>query len=195
MKLRYAMLALAALSAGPAFAAGPREEHGIAFTRSRARTITAVVEAIDQTTREVTLRGPKGNRLTFQASERVKNLPQVKVGDLVTVDYYESLEIYVSKPDGAASESYTTSASAKPGEKPAGYSESHNVTVATVKKIAKNKTSVTLKEMDGSTIVVLVKNEDNLEGVEVGDQVTIVTSEELAVSVKKAPAKRKSPAK
>ncbi len=195
MKLKYAMLALLALSAEPAFAAGQvREEHGIAFQRSRARTITATVEAIDQATREVTLKGPKGS-LTFRASERVKNLAQVKVGDLVTVDYYESVEIYVAKPDGAASGSYTSVSTAKPGEKPGGYAEAYVTTVATVTKIAKDRKSVTLKGSDGTTTVFPVKNEENLEGVEVGDQVTMVTSQELAVDVRKAPAKRKSPAK
>ena len=41
----------------------------------------ATVEAIDQSTRMVTLKGSKGNSVTFKASDEVKNLAQVKVGD------------------------------------------------------------------------------------------------------------------
>src|SRR6218665_2442720 len=44
-------------------------------------TITAAVEAIDQTTREVTLKGPLGNSVTFTASPQIERLNEVKVGD------------------------------------------------------------------------------------------------------------------
>jgi hypothetical protein len=43
----------------------------------------ATVTAIDQSTRMVTLKGPKGDSVTFKASEEVRNLAQVKVGDEV----------------------------------------------------------------------------------------------------------------
>ena len=64
--------------------------------------ITATVVAIDQATRSVTLKGPQGNELSFKADEAVKNLPQVKVGDEVSVSYYESLVMRVLKPEEAA---------------------------------------------------------------------------------------------
>src|SRR5512135_1538941 len=46
-------------------------------------SVTATVEAIDQKTREVTLKGPKGNTITFTAGPEVKNLAQVQKGDQV----------------------------------------------------------------------------------------------------------------
>ena len=54
-------------------------------------TVTAKVEAIDQAKREVTLKGPLGNVVTFAVDERVKRLNEVHVGDEVTADYYVSL--------------------------------------------------------------------------------------------------------
>ncbi len=54
-------------------------------------SVTAKVEAIDQAKREVTLKGPLGNVVTFVVDERVKRLNEVKVGDEVTADYYVSL--------------------------------------------------------------------------------------------------------
>ena len=65
-------------------------------------TVTATVEAIDQKTRMVTLRGPDGKLTTVHAGDQVKNLAQVKKGDQVVVTYYESLAYEVHKPGGQA---------------------------------------------------------------------------------------------
>lgn len=54
-------------------------------------TVTATVQAIDQAKREVKLKGPLGNVVSFVVDERVKRLNEVKVGDEVTADYYISL--------------------------------------------------------------------------------------------------------
>src|SRR3982750_16616 len=54
-------------------------------------TVTATVQSVDVSNRLVTLKGPDGQVVTVHADERVKNLPQVKKGDQVTVTYYESI--------------------------------------------------------------------------------------------------------
>ena len=61
-------------------------------------SITASVEAINHTNREVTLKGPLGNGVTFTADQRVKRLNEVKVGDLVRADYYVSFAAELRKP-------------------------------------------------------------------------------------------------
>ena len=83
---------------------------------------TATVVAVDQSTRMVTLKGPKGNSVTFKASDEVRNLAQVKVGDEVRFGYYESLDVRVLKEGEAFPASGESSAMvrAKPGEKPGG---------------------------------------------------------------------------
>src|SRR5262245_53725351 len=53
-------------------------------------TVTASVESIDLEKREVTLKGPLGNSVTFTVDQRVKRLNEVKVGDLIQADYYVS---------------------------------------------------------------------------------------------------------
>ncbi len=65
---------------------------------TRTVNISATVEALDVATRSVTLRGPKGNRVTLTVGDRVKNLDNVKVGDLVTAGYTESIDIAVTTP-------------------------------------------------------------------------------------------------
>ncbi len=65
---------------------------------TRSVDVSATVEALDLASRMVTLRGPKGNLVTLKVGEHVKNLDEVKVGDLVTAGYTESIDIAVTKP-------------------------------------------------------------------------------------------------
>src|SRR5215510_4143340 len=83
---------------------------------------TARVKAIDLPTRYVTLERADGSEVTLYADDNVRNLPQVKVGDEVTVSSYESLAYEVKKP-GTTTPGATVAEEvgrAKLGEKPAG---------------------------------------------------------------------------
>ncbi|HET6981162.1 MAG TPA: hypothetical protein VFI53_03430, partial [Myxococcaceae bacterium] len=90
------------------------------YTDSRTVTATAVVQAIDLNTREVTLRGEDGRVFTFVAGDQVKNLAQVRVGDTVKATYTESIAIEVKRVDGGTPDLSVaaTGGSAAPGEKP-----------------------------------------------------------------------------
>ena len=59
---------------------------------------TATVEAIDQATRMVRLRGADGRLWVVQAGPSVRNIGQVKPGDLVKVRYTEAIAAEVVKP-------------------------------------------------------------------------------------------------
>src|SRR5262245_39980124 len=91
-------------------------------TESQTVTATAVVQAIDLSTRGVTLKGEDGNVFTFVAGDQVKNLPQVRVGDTVKATYTESVALEVRRVEGGTPELSVaaTGGSAAPGEKPAG---------------------------------------------------------------------------
>ena len=65
--------------------AAPAEQPKV--VKERAAVMTATVTAIDLKTRMVTLKGPKGEERTIKVGEEAVNLPQVKVGDLVTVKF------------------------------------------------------------------------------------------------------------
>jgi Cu/Ag efflux protein CusF len=153
-------------------------------------TRTATVQAIDLPKRVVTLKGEKGNVFDLKVGEEAKNLPQVKVGDLVTVKYYESLAFEVTKPGQAVGVGATTGvASAKPGEKPAAVAAGQVTITATVEAIDAKKNYVTLKDPEGKTKEIKVKDPKNLVNVKVGDQVAITYTEALGIEVK--PAKKK----
>jgi hypothetical protein len=109
----------AMLSACAAPAQPPRPEPTAV---SREAQFVAVVESVDQSTREVVLRGPEGNLATVTAGPEVRNLAQVRRGDRVHVTYGAALAVEMAPPGGGGppAEVATGMARAEPGERPAG---------------------------------------------------------------------------
>src|ERR1700712_5032166 len=60
----------------------------------------AVVESVDQKTREVRLRAASGRELAVVAGPEVRNLPQLRAGALVRLPYYEGVVARMAEPDG-----------------------------------------------------------------------------------------------
>jgi hypothetical protein len=81
----------------------------------------AVVEKVDQNTREVRLRTMDGKELTVLAGPEVRNLAQVSAGDTVRLSYYERVVARMAEPGagGPATTSVVTSR-APEGGTPAG---------------------------------------------------------------------------
>ena len=154
-------------------------------------TASATVEAINQKTRMVTLKGADGKSTTIQVDDSVQNLAQVKKGDRVVATYYESLAYNVMR-EGDAKRGVTVAGaagSAEPGEMPAGVGARAITVTAKIKAIDKKHETVTLKGPRGNLKTVKVKNPANLDKVKVGDMVQITYTEALAISVEEAPKK------
>lgn len=152
--------------------------------------ITATVAKIDHATREVTLKAEDGQEYSFVASEDVKNLPQVQVGDVVTVDYAEAFVYEVNK-GGVAADGGTVVAgkAADLGEKPAGIVARETQVTVLITAIDPKVPSVTFKGPAGNTRTIKVMHPERLEGVSVGDTVDITYTEALAIKVESAPKK------
>jgi hypothetical protein len=159
---------------------------------SRLVATTATVEAVDQANRTVTLKGPN-RTVTVKVGDEVKNLPQVKVGDLVNITYYESLVAQIYKkgetlpPSGMQAKQY--SEGAPQGQMPAGTVARNIQITETVQSIDKEKNIVVLKAPDGSIDAVQVRDPKNMDKVEVGDTVLISLTQAVAVSVERAAGK------
>ena len=154
--------------------------------RSSLVTVTATVEALNLEKRIVTLKGPKGDVVTFRVDERVKNLPQVKVGDQVVAKYYESVAVRMAEAGEPLSTETSGVTSAKPGEMPAGIAARQVTVTASVEAIDKETPSITLKGPEGNVVTVIVMDPKNLEKVKVGDKLAITYTEALAISVERA---------
>jgi hypothetical protein len=149
-------------------------------------TLTATVVAIDQATRVVTLKVPQGDTLTFKVDAAARNLPQVRVGDEVVVNYYESLAMRILKPEEAAvNEASAGLARAKAGEMPAGFGAEQVTVTVTIEGIDKAKGTVTFRGPAGNLTTVRAADPKNLDLIKVGDRVAITYSEALAISVEK----------
>ena len=109
-------------------------------------SLTATVEAIDLEKRLVTLKGPEGNTVTLEVGEQARNLSQVKVGDQVQADYYESVALYAQKPDGSlpAAAEMAAVERAPAGEKPGIAAVDSRIITATVESIDLEKRTVAL---------------------------------------------------
>ena len=152
--------------------------------REREAVMTATVVAVDLQNRYVTLKGPDGELRDIKVGEEAVNLPQVKVGDLVTVKFYESIAVEVIKPGtvmGAGEK--TAIVRAKPGEMPGGMAARQVSVTAIIMAIDKQKSTMTLKGPEGKLVNVKVQDPANLEKVKVGDELMITYTEALAISV------------
>jgi hypothetical protein len=186
------MLAGAVLAGVASLEAGETKAKPETVTRSRLVTLTATVEAVDVAKRQVTLKGPKGNVVTFTVGEQVKNLPQVQVGDSVVVKYYEALAFRIVPPGETTPGAGVSgaAATAKPGEKPAALGAREVTATVTVEAIDLKAGTATVKGPEGNTVTVKARDPKNLEKLKVGDRVEVTYTEALAVSVEKA--KKKS---
>jgi len=149
---------------------------------------TATVEAVDMKTREVTLRAEDGALLNFVAGDEVRNLAQVRVGDIVTVSYKIGLIMSLApSSSGIRSRHDTVEAGrAEPGQKPAAMVRKTIEATATVRAVDLEKRTVTLQGVR-QTVTLPVAEDIDLSSIKVGDQVDAIYRESLAISVQPAP--------
>ena len=152
-------------------------------------TVTATVLSVNQKTREVTVKMKDGSKHSFIAGDNVKNLAQVKKGDVITAVYTEALAYEVRKHGTAGVQTTTATASAQPGEKPAGAVAQQTTVTVTITAIDPKAPTVTFMGPKGNKETVKVRDPRNLNGVKVGDKVDITYTEALAIKVDQAPKK------
>ena len=160
------------------------------FSASQSVTATARVEAIDYETREVTLLLEDGDTVTSQASDEVRNLDQVKVGDIVYAHYTDSVSIQVVANDGAEPEAFVAGETARAAEgKMPGFAATESaVSTAIVEAINLEDNTFKLREADGEVRQYTARNPDNLNRAEVGDKVIVTVTQSVVVTVNRQPA-------
>ncbi len=184
---------LPALAQAPATATGKVMAASAPGTATIAQTVkvSATVEAIDATTRQVTLKGPKGNLFELAIDPSVRNLEQVKVGDQVVVSYLEALTLTLKK-DGKELRSNTQTqdgARSAAGERPAGVVAQQIEVTADVIAIDAKTQTVTLRGPK-QVVDLKVRDPQQFKLVKVGDQVQAVYTQALAMSVEPVAAKK-----
>ena len=162
-------------------------EPKVSREETQVTTFRASVAAVDQQTRVVTLVDADGNRTTFRADEAVKNLPQVHVGDHVVGELMESIAVEVrpaTAEEKAAPDSITAlAAAAEPGQKPAGLFARQVKALYTIESIDKAAGGGTLRDSEGGSHFVKVRDPSVLDRVKVGDPVVVTLTEALRIEV------------
>ncbi len=149
--------------------------------------ITAEVVAIDKRDRTIMLLGPDGNILDLEVDESARNFNQIKVGDMLKAEYYESIAIYIgekgTQPDEKAG---IVGARSAKGEKPAAVVIETIDVSATVKSINKSKRSIDLIMPDGKVVTRKVdKSIKAFDSLKKGDSIHVRLTEAVAISVEK----------
>jgi Cu/Ag efflux protein CusF len=150
---------------------------------SEMRTETGVIEAIEVSTRTVTLKKPDGTYVTTVAGPDVKRFAELKIGDKVNARYYESVVVRLKKPGEA--EGTTGSAATTPSDQvlPGGTRAKQLTITATITAINPDLPSMTFTGPNGWKYTSKVQDKAALANVKVGDKVDITWTEALLVSV------------
>jgi ribosomal protein S17 len=152
-------------------------------TQGAAITETATIVAIDSTNRLITLKDKDGITDTIVAGPEVKRFSELKVGDIVTFRYYESVVYAIQKPGDKAPAPAAGGLVRSTGPKPGGTLSEQMTAVVTIEAIDAKIPSVTIKTEDGSIMSFKIEDPKNLTGVKVGDKVQITYTRALAISV------------
>lgn len=150
--------------------------------------ITATVVQVDQQSRFVTLRGPKGKEVTIEAGPEVQNLDQLKPGDQVTAHYQSAVALEILPADSAqaGTEVQGGVATAAKGDKPGGVAGQSVTVTSKLTAVDLKHHTVTLTGADGQQRVIEVKDparQAQMKKLKVGDMVRITYVEALAITV------------
>jgi hypothetical protein len=153
-----------------------------------AKRVTATVQDIDATTRTVLLKTPDGKVIEVAAGNEARNFDQLKVGDVVTIVYMESLTLSLKKEGGGTPsvEENRSMERAPAGAKPGGTMGREVKIVAEVVAVDQKTRTVTLKGPKGNTLDLKVQDPAQFANIKKGDQVDAVYTEALAISVEPA---------
>ena len=156
---------------------------GVAVTETTVK-VTAIITAIDQATREVSLKGPPGREVTVTAGPEVKNFAQMKVGDRVNVEYVEALALELKKGSTAAvgSTAQVGAGTAKSGARPAGIVGQQVTVTAEVVALDPESQTVTLRG-PRRTVDLKVADPAQFKLVAKGDRVEVTYTEAIAIAV------------
>lgn len=147
--------------------------------------VDAVFTKVDSKTRTVTLKDKDGTFTNFVAGPEIKNFPQIKVGDRLTVTHELAVAIELVKVNnqGVRSEVQTsTQTSAALGSKPASVISNTTIIIANVVSVDRQKMTVSVKGPKGKTDTYRMKSASLLKDIAINDEVKITLYDAMAAS-------------
>jgi len=151
-------------------------------------TVTAVVEAVDQSTRTLTLKLTDGTYETLVAPASVERFDAIKVGDTLTARYYDNIVLRVQKPGEKPVNTAEGAITKTPGTSPGATAAVQRTITATITAIDMKISSITFSGPNNWKYSSRVKDIEMLKQVKVGDKIDITWTEALLVGF--TPAKK-----
>src|SRR5262245_2414074 len=152
-------------------------------------TVTATVEAMEKSTRMLTLKTPDGKLTTITVPADVKRYDGLKVGDTITAKYYDNVVLRKKAPGEKDVDTLTGAVSPSPGAKPTGTASVQRAITATITAIDPNVPSISLSGPNNWKYSTKVVDKEALKQVKVGDKLDITWTEAVLISVD-APTKK-----
>ncbi len=147
--------------------------------------VTATVKAIDKKNRVVTLKYPDGKEVKVKCGPEVRNFPQIRVGDDVTAQFLNTVELFVTAPLGVPTTNTSQAMKRAPlGSKPGMVAVETVEVTAIVESIDYTTREVKLRGPEGKTLKVKAGPEvTRLNEVKQGDMVVARLTEAVSIKV------------
>jgi hypothetical protein len=146
-------------------------------------TASGTVEAIDHTSRVLTLKNQDGEFVTIDVPADAKRFPEIKVGDKVTATYYDNVVVRLKKPGEAPVDKEEAAVTPGTGVKPGGTVATQRTMTAVVEAIDPKVPSITFKGPKGWKYSRRIQDKNVLKQVKVGDQVDFTWTEAVMIEV------------
>jgi hypothetical protein len=153
------------------------------------KSTEATVVRVDTAKRHLVLQGENGLEFTVQVPQTVKRLDDIKAGDKIKVDYYESVGLSLKKQgEGAATPSERSFTERKAGKLPSGTVAHQESGTVEIVKIDKDKNQITVKRPNGQQDTIDIKDPDMLSQMgtlKEGDKINATYTEAAAITVER----------
>ena len=144
-------------------------------------TATVTIEAIEQSSRTMTVKDDKGIYETVDVPRELTRFSELKVGDKITARYYENVVVRLKKPGEAAVDvdADAVTKSARPG----GTAATQRTITATVTARDPKTRSVTVSGPNGYSYSRKIQDKKAFELLQVGERLDMTWTNALLVSV------------
>lgn len=159
----------------------------LALSATDSMVLSATVSAIDLETRLLTLTDSEGKSVELTVGEAAHNLDQVQVGDQVTAEYVQNVDISVVPSGNMETEAGKISALVRneKGEMPGGAILESETQIFSIEEINTEMNTFKLKGADGVVTEYTAEDPDKLKKVAVGDTVVVTVTDVMAISVER----------
>jgi len=148
-------------------------------------SVTATIEAIDASTRSLTVKNDKGIYETIQVPD-MKRFSELKVGDKVTARYYDNVVVRLKKPGENAVDVASAALTPGGGTRPAGTVAGQRTITVKVTAMDPKTSSVTVSGPNGYLYSRRVADKKAFALLKVGDQLDMTWTEAVMISVEAA---------